>query len=503
MSSPVSLPKSLLIYAITIPVALVLGYFLTTPGDPVSSFLFLVVACVLSTPFLLRSHYIFLVFSWNASICVFFLPGQPLLWMLVVLISLAFTVVNHILYREAMFISVPSVTRTLLFLALVVFLTAKLYGGIGLKSMGSTSYGGKKYFYVFSAIAGYFALTSAVIPLHRARSAVALFFLSGSTAVISHVVALGGPAFYFLFRFFPASLALSQVTAEMTGLSLARLLGVSMACTAIFCYMLAHYGIRNIFTSQHPFRAAVFLSIGIASTFGGFRSALVWLILLFMVQFILEGLVRTRLCVFFVGMAILGGVLLLPFSRHLPLQVQRSVSFLPVEVDPSIQYDTQASTEFRLEMWKVLLPELPNYLVFGKGYTLDPTDLYLTQESERRGFASSYEGSLEAGDYHSGPLSIYVPLGGLGSLAFVLFLITGGRVLLRNYRHGPPGLKNVNTLLFALFLTRVLSFLFIFGAFATELYLFTGLIGLSVALNGGSHGPGEEAPMSAQLSPVV
>lgn len=131
------------------------------------------------------------------------------------------------------------------------------------------------------------------------------------------------------------------------------------------------------------------------------------------------------------------------------------------------------------------MPELPKYLLLGKGFALNPTDIYLTQEAMRRGYAPGYEGALITQDYHSGPLSIYVPFGGLGSLAFLAFLVVSVRALYFNSRHGPEELCNLNRFLFAYFCGRLIFFIFGFGSFYSDLYVFTGTVGLSVALNKG------------------
>jgi len=45
-------------------------------------------------------------------------------------------------------------------------------------------------------------------------------------------------------------------------------------------------------------------------------------------------------------------------------------------------------------------------------------------------------------------------------------------------------LRGMNTVLLAYFIAKLVLFLVVFGALATEFYIFTGLVGLSVALNG-------------------
>jgi 4-amino-4-deoxy-L-arabinose transferase-like glycosyltransferase len=116
----------------------------------------------------------------------------------------------------------------------------------------------------------------------------------------------------------------------------------------------------------------------------------------------------------------------------------------------------------------------------------------------RSGRLSNWESSLVAGDYHSGPLSLYIPFGSVGVLAFLLFLIASIRVLHQNWQYGDPRLKNINTFLLSIFLARAFSFVFIFGSISSDFYVFTGLIGFSVALNGGC----KKAPTRPPSVPV-
>ena len=88
------------------------------------------------------------------------------------------------------------------------------------------------------------------------------------------------------------------------------------------------------------------------------------------------------------------------------------------------------------------------------------------------------------GNYHNGPLSILIPFGIYGAIAFVWFLIAGLRVLHRNWKFGSPALRNVNGLLLAAFAARALFFLCVFGSLHSDMAVFVGLLGLSVALNG-------------------
>jgi hypothetical protein len=84
---------------------------------------------------------------------------------------------------------------------------------------------------------------------------------------------------------------------------------------------------------------------------------------------------------------------------------------------------------------------------------------------------------------------LLIPLGAFGTIAFIWFLIAGYRLLLNNFRHGDPQLRQINTFLLAYFLTKVAFFFLVFGSFQSDLMVFTGLVGLSASINGGMSQP--------------
>src|SRR5258706_986057 len=141
------LPKSLIIFGICIPVALLVGYLLATPTDLMSFGVVGAVLLVLCIPLLLRWHHTALILGWNANMTVFCLPGKPSLWMLLAVVSLFLTVLACVMEKQIIFQNVRSITWPLFFLTLVILVTAKLTGGIGLRSLGGDVYGGKKFFY--------------------------------------------------------------------------------------------------------------------------------------------------------------------------------------------------------------------------------------------------------------------------------------------------------------------------------------------------------------------
>ncbi|MCX6903418.1 MAG: hypothetical protein NTW03_08060, partial [Verrucomicrobia bacterium] len=149
---------------------------------------------------------------------------------------------------------------------------------------------------------------------------------------------------------------------------------------------------------------------------------------------------------------------------------------------------------WRFDMWHELLPDLHNYVFLGKGYQINLSDVYLAEESIRRGLAKGYESGMLSGNYHNGPLSVYIPFGSVGLLVFLLFWAAALRTLYHNYRYGEPALRRINTFLLASFISQIIIFIFIFGALSSQFALFTGTVGLSVALNHGVRTPSGTGP---------
>ncbi len=445
-------------------------------------------------PVVLRWHHTLLIFLWNSCLIVFFIPGQPSLAFVLGGCSFAISLLQHSMKREKVFFIVPSVGWSLVFLGVVTATTAQLTAGIGGRAFGEEMWGAKKYLGVFGAIVGYFALVAEPVAEGRAVRYASIYFLSGVTALFSDLAYAGGPGFYFLFDFFPAVMAGSQAFTQDT---LLRLSGVGFAAQSVGFFMLARYGIRGLFDLTKPWRLAFFVLVNSCSLFGGYRSMIILSLLIFVIQFYFEGLFKSRLFILLLIMFGLLGGGIVSFSEKLPLSVQRSLSFLPLKLDPMAKYDAQSTLEWRLAIWKAVYPDVPKYFFLGKGFAYSGTDAYLATEAIRRGIVHTIdEAALIGGYYHQGILTTIIPLGIWGLLVFGWFCWSALRVLARNYRYGAERLWLINTALRSAFIGRLVFYVFFYGQFDQDLYMFTGIIGLSVALNGGVAEPVKNAVVS-------
>jgi hypothetical protein len=481
MNNSSAILKLLIIYVVIVPLAIFLGYILTNPLD-YSTFGFVgFLLLVLVFPLLIRWHFWLLLFSLNGCIMVFFLKGNPSLWLVMVVLSLGISILERALSWEKQFISVPQLTWPLLCLIGVVLMTAKLTGGFGLRAFGSDVYGGKKYIFLVCAILAYFALTAQRIPPHRVKLALALFFLGGATFFFGDLYPIVPSQLRFIFLAFPYTANVSTGLREFVS----RLNGTAYATTDIICFMLALYGIRGIFLSGRRRRLILFILFFSLSLMGGYRSTLIGLVLLFAIQFFLEGLHRTKLLPIFIVLGVCLLVVLIPLTPKLPYTAQRSLSFLPfLPVDSMAKSESQATLDWRYKLWTSLLPMVPKHLLLGKGYAITAEDWEtIGKDSAFKTVDPSQQGLALSTDYHNGWLSVIIPFGIWGTIAFLWFLITSGWALYANYRRSDPALKMANTLLLALFLKTAVDFFG--GALSSHMVYFAGVIGFSISLNGG------------------
>jgi hypothetical protein len=277
-----------------------------------------------------------------------------------------------------------------------------------------------------------------------------------------------------------------------------------MASQSIAFFMMAKLGIRGIFTPHRPWRFVLFAMLAGMSLLGGFRSFLIMSILVFCIQFYLEGAHRTSLLPVLFGGLLLVSIVSLPFLRQFPLSIQRSLAFLPVPIDAGVLAEAEGSTEWRIQIWQAVLPQVPQYLLLGKGLAMthEEIDYSLEQKSGAMSASSADQiGLALSGDYHSGPLSVIIPFGIWGVVGFLWLIGAAVRVLYKNWRHGDPALRTINACLLALFAAKVIVFLFVVGGLYGDIQMFAGYVGLSVSLNGGVAKPAPApVPEPAQTS---
>src|SRR6266496_6610722 len=120
MASTFVVSRSQLIYALCLPLAVLIGYFLAEPLESGSIAIVVFVLSVLCLPLLMKWYHPLLVMSWNAIIYPVFLPGRPALWMVMAMLGLGIAILNRSVNAHRRLLHVPSLTKPLVFLAGVV-----------------------------------------------------------------------------------------------------------------------------------------------------------------------------------------------------------------------------------------------------------------------------------------------------------------------------------------------------------------------------------------------
>ena len=485
MTSANSTLRALFVYSLIIPLALVVGYLLATPTDFFSWAPIIFVLGFLALPLLLKWHRSLVFLTWSMTAVVFFLPGRPQVWIPIAFLSLIIAVVQRALVRDLKFIHAPSVIAPLICLAIVIYITGRFTGGFGLQSFGSSTIGGRRYFTMFAGMAGFLAMLAQPIPPAKARLYLGLFFLGALVDAIGNTITFVDPSFWYIYLFFPVDVLPTQADSAIL-----RFTGGCLALMGLYWYLLARFGIREIMSGRQVLRGLGLFAVVVLTMLGGYRSYFILMALTFLLLFYFEGLVRTKYTAILVFSLILMSALIVPLADKLPLSVQRSLSVLPLDVNPAARMEAENSNEWRLQMWRVLWREdVPIYLWFGKGLAVNEQETTLAAMAPRSGTDLNYAAAMALGDYHSGPLTTIIPFGIWGMLAWLWFLAASIRALYYNHRYGEDYLKKINTFLLAYFTARTVYFFTVFGNLHSDLPVFMGIIGLGLALNGGIRKP--------------
>src|SRR5690349_15556863 len=113
------IPRKLLILAVLLPLAAVVGYKLATPDSFTTIGLMGLLLFTLCIPLLIKWHHPMLIFAWNAGINLTFLPGSPQIWIVFSGLSFFFAILDRLLTKQPTFQRVPSLVWPLCCLMLV------------------------------------------------------------------------------------------------------------------------------------------------------------------------------------------------------------------------------------------------------------------------------------------------------------------------------------------------------------------------------------------------
>jgi hypothetical protein len=315
----------------------------------------------------------------------------------------------------------------LIYLNLAYLAIVYVRNPVGFWAMQSSMVGGRPYFEIALAFGAFMILSRVQITDFIAK-VFPLFFVVpawcvGVLDVTSRLIPQTG---YVLNSIYSGvgtggATAAFQAEAELGTTRMTGLLGAGLSSVLALC---ARYNPITLISPLYPYRV-IMLTIAFGAIFlSGFRSALLFAFLAFLISSILRGCLKDLWIA--AGVAMLALVLLISMQGsmlQLPLTMQRALSWLPGDWNTEAVADAEESSRWRFEMWGWAWNDnrILRDRVWGQGFGLSIDDMNLIATSLMAGQGggsllggSDRENFMITGSFHNGPLSTIKYIGIVG-----------------------------------------------------------------------------------------
>lgn len=387
-------------------------------------------------------------------------PGLGTNLTLSLLASVGFIVLallDRIFHRSKIALGNPQRLAGMLVVLLVCLAS---YRGWGLKILGSSSWGGMQYVQLLIGLLFFFYSQQVKVEEKWLKRALLLYFgLSLLPAIITlstqYVPALGVLEAIVKIQ----DLAQSDLS---QGTSLHRIGSLHFAAASLGYLAILLYD-RNLKLSWKIIGMGVlsFIFAGMS----GHRVAVARLVLMGFIYTVIRWRKipqAQRVKGIVAGICLLGSLYV--FAQFLPLGFQRTLSILPgISISAVASEDAQGTSDWRIEMWRKMLPMIPKYLLIGRGAGFDLKEAYgaYISASDR---TNQHDFFISTHSYHNGPLWAMIDLGGTGSVLLFSFMIAAlvryGRRLSWNYS---PFMGSAYVVFYAILMMSFFFFLSVFG----------------------------------------
>ena len=298
---------------------------------------------------------------------------------------------------------------------------------VGFWAMQSSMVGGRPYFEIILAFGAFMILSRVQITDFIAKI-FPLFSLVpawcvGMLDVISRLIPQTGYVLNSIYSGVGTGGATAAFQAEAE-LGTTRMTGLQNAGVSSIVALCAKYNPITLISPLYPQRV-VMLAVAFGAIFlSGFRSALLFAFVAFLISAILRGHLKDLWVA--AGVALMALVLLVSVQGsvlQLPLTMQRALSWLPGDWDPVAVGDAEESTQWRVDMWGWAWNDdrILRDRVWGQGFGLSLDDMNLIATSLMAGQGggsllggSNRENFMITGSFHSGPLSTIKYIGIVG-----------------------------------------------------------------------------------------
>jgi len=408
-----------------------------------------------------------------------FLPGYPQPWYVFTPLVGGFMLVLFLL-RSPMFQFRWNWLDTIMVLQVLTLLQAYMRNPMGLAIMGGDQLGGRPYFDYAVAITGYFLLSFVKTDAETfKRMAICVIIASVADGLLRAATNLSGTLAQMVARVYGNVEHQANVEGASFVFDSETRFGGFMGIGLTLC--LICFAFRRPLSCMRPIPLWPFICLCASMLFiflSGFRSALIRAGCFFIAGSLIR---RKPLDIAVAGIA--GSLIILFYGAvaglsSLPMSVQRALSFLPFEVSEDVRIGAEASSNWRFEMWMIVLTS-DRYIqnkMLGDGFGYSRAE-HEAQLQYMEGTAYHYTNSIDMfiakGSYHGWHVEAIRFTGVLG-LIIGLVLLFGFAIhawkAIRHYQ----GTKYFNYVIYICipFLIEPFFHIFVFGSYkSTFIYL--------------------------------
>ena len=373
----------------------------------------------------------------------------------------------------------------LLWVPLSGVLTLVLYhwissGDIGIKLLGGTGWGGRRYFKIFMAAFSIPLLAS--FPGMRGQDLQKVplaFFLGSFVDIVPDLLTTFIPATApWIWRFY-SGINLGEYGAALQGnfageQGITRIGTLAKLGSGLGLATLCYFPARTWLLPTRLWALPVVLMGGLLCALSGFRNTIFRYALSVLAGLFASLRFRSLLLVPVLAAAALAVALSQGKIVDYPIQVQRTLSFLPGNWDLKAVAEAKGSTRWREKIDELFYKEYFGQApILGQGYHFDPnlakqeTDIYLAVIKRQASAGDEYHdvrNFIEMRQPHQGPVAILLTIGAAGMVFFVgyclaMLLYSFGSILRTPAKETAP----VQVWAVAILLPEVLGFFIVFG----------------------------------------
>ena len=353
-------------------------------------------------------------------------------------------------------------------------------GDIGIKLLGGTGWGGRKYFKVFIAALSIPLLASFPgIRIQDLQKVPLFYFLGSFVDIVPDLLTTFIPGSApFVFRVY-SGINLTEYGNSLKGnfvgeKGITRFGALSKLGSALGLASLCYFPARTWLQPNRLWVLPTLLAGGLLCAISGFRNTIFRYGVSLMAG--LFAMVRLRAFLLLPLIAAAGLAIALTQGKAFdyPLQIQRALSFLPGDWDAKAVNEAKGSNEWRGKIDELFYKEyFGKAPIIGQGYHYDPnlakqeTDIYLSIAQQRAQVGDEYanvRNFIEMRQPHEGPIHILLVTGLVGAFFFVayclaLFFYSFGSVI----RTSPREVSPIQIWAVASLTPQILGFFVVFG----------------------------------------